>query len=55
MPEYNQLTDSIAKELIGIFGAANVYYNDAPLAATLAAVDVVLQAQAVFIRINCFT
>jgi glycolate oxidase len=29
MPEYNQLTDSIAKELIGIFGAANVYYNDA--------------------------
>ena len=29
MPEYNQLTDSIAQELIGIFGAANVYYNDA--------------------------
>ena len=29
MPEYNQLTESIAQELIGIFGAANVYYNDA--------------------------
>ena len=29
MSEYNQLTDSIAQELIGIFGAANVYYNDA--------------------------
>ncbi|MBO4526698.1 MAG: FAD-binding protein [Victivallales bacterium] len=28
MPEYNQLTESIAQELIGIFGAANVYYND---------------------------
>ncbi len=29
MPEYNQVTESIAQELIGIFGAANVYYNDA--------------------------
>ena len=29
MPEYNQLTEAIAQELIGIFGAANVYYNDA--------------------------
>ena len=29
MPEYNQLTESITQELIGIFGAANVYYNDA--------------------------
>ena len=29
MPEYNQFTESIAQELIGIFGAANVYYNDA--------------------------
>ncbi len=29
MPEYNQLTESFAQELIGIFGAANVYYNDA--------------------------
>ena len=29
MPEYNQLTESIAQELIDIFGAANVYYNDA--------------------------
>ncbi|MBR4899373.1 MAG: FAD-binding protein [Victivallales bacterium] len=29
MPEYKQLTESIAQELIGIFGAANVYYNDA--------------------------
>ena len=28
MPEYNQVTESIAQELIGIFGAANVYYND---------------------------
>lgn len=29
MPEYNQVTESIAQKLIGIFGAANVYYNDA--------------------------
>ena len=29
MPEYNQVTESIAQELIGIFGAASVYYNDA--------------------------